>query len=128
MNYILTTQTESELYHHGIKGMRWGNRKDRTGSSDSKGKSLKPGIDPSHKKAHSKKKLKYMSDAELREINNRLNMETQYRNMTKTKSKGKKVVDAFCSTATTIAAVTAAYGTYKKVLGPIMEKMIKQAP
>lgn len=24
MNYILTTQTDNELYHHGVKGMRWG--------------------------------------------------------------------------------------------------------
>lgn len=28
MNYILTTQTESELYHHGVKGMKWGVRKE----------------------------------------------------------------------------------------------------
>ena len=26
MNYILTTKTEAELYHHGTKGMKWGQR------------------------------------------------------------------------------------------------------
>lgn len=26
MNYILTTKTEAELYHHGVKGMKWGQR------------------------------------------------------------------------------------------------------
>ena len=104
--------------------MRWGVRKDRGKSSGGK---QKRDVDPSYKKAHSKKKAKYMSDAELREVNNRLNMERQYHDMTKTKSKGKKAIDAFVSTATTIAAVTAAYGTYKKVAGPIIEKILKKS-
>lgn len=116
MNYILTTQTENELYHHGIKGMRWGVRR-----------KTKPTVDPSYKKAHSKKNPKYMSDNELREINNRLNAERQYRDMTKTKSKGKKVVDAFCSTASTVAAVTAAYATYKKVAAPIVYRIMNRS-
>ena len=83
-------------------------------------------VDPSYTKAHSKKSVKYMSDSELREVNNRLIAERNYTQMTKTKSKGKKVVDAFCSTATTLAAVTAAYGTYKKILGPKIQKLITE--
>ena len=27
MNYLLLTQTDNELYHHGIKGMHWGIRR-----------------------------------------------------------------------------------------------------
>lgn len=104
---------DNELYHYGVLGMKWGVRRS---------KKSKPSIDPSYKKAHSKKKLKYMSDNELREVNNRLNLEKNYRDLTRTKSRGKAALDAFVSTAGTVAAVMGAYGTYKK-LG---EKIIKQ--
>ena len=103
-----------ELYHYGVLGMRWGVRR-------SKGN--KQTIDPSYKKAHAKRKLKYTSDSELREINNRLNAERQYKDLTRTKSKGKAAVNAFVGTAGTITAVMGAYNTYKKYCGPILKKI-----
>lgn len=115
---------DNELYHYGVLGMKWGVRRSRSNSSGSKkrSKKSKPSIDPSYKKAHSKNKIKYMSDSELREVNSRLNAEKQYRDLTRTKSIGKSALNAFVSTAGTVAAVMGAYGTYKK-LG---EKIIKQ--
>ena len=118
---------DNELYHYGVLGMRWGVRKSKSGSSGfgKRSKRSKLTVDPSYKKAHSKKKLKYMSDNELREINNRLNAERQYKDLTRTKSRGKKAVDAFVSTAGTVAAVMGAYKTYKKYGGEILNKIGK---
>lgn len=111
MNYIL--MTNDELKHYGIPGMKWGVRRNRVAVSTKKKKTQE--IDPSYAKAHSKKKVKYMSDAELREVNNRLNMEQTYRNMTKRKSAGEKAVNAFIKTAGTLTAIAGAYATYKTV-------------
>lgn len=108
----------NELYHYGVLGMKWGRRK-ASKISNSR-------IDPSYKKAHSKKKVKYMSDNELREVNNRLNLEKNYRDLTRTKSMGKTAVDTFISTAGTIAAVAGAYKTYKKYGAPIAKKVLNK--
>lgn len=116
----------NELYHYGILGMKWGVRRSRTGSSSSgKRYRSKPAVDPSYKKAHTKKKIKYMSDNELKDINKRLNLEKNYSDLTRKKSKGKAVVDTFVSTAGTIAAVAGAYGTYKKYVSPMLKKIGK---
>ena len=119
---------DNELYHYGVLGMRWGVRKSKSGSSGfgKRSKRSKLTVDPSYKKAHAKKKLKYMSDNDLREINNRLNAERQYKDLTRTKSKGKAAVDAFVSTAKTIAAVAGAYKTYKKYGAPIAKKVLNK--
>ena len=116
---------ENELYHYGVLGMKWGVRRSKSGSisSGKSSKRSKLAVDPSYKKAHAKKKLKYMSDNDLREVNNRLNLEKNYRDLTRTKSRGKSAVDAFVSTAGTIAAVAGAYKTYKKYVGPMLKKI-----
>lgn len=116
---------ENELYHYGVLGMKWGVRRSysTSGGYKKRSKKSKPIIDPSYKKAHTKKKLKYMSDDELREVNKRLNLEKNYRDLTRTKKKGKAVVDAFVGTAGTIAAVMGAYGTYKKYGGKLLNKI-----
>lgn len=117
---------KNELYHYGVLGMKWGVKRSRSGSSSSGKRSRnKPTVDPSYKKAHTKKKLKYMSDNELKEINKRLNLERNYKDLTRTKSRGKKAVDAFVSTAGTIAAVAGAYKTYKTYVGPLLKKIGK---
>lgn len=118
----------NELYHYGVLGMKWGVHRSKSGSSSSgkRSRGHKSAIDPSYKKAHSKKKLKYMSDNDLREINNRLNAERQYKDLTRTKSRGKSAVDAFVSTAGTIAAVAGAYKTYKKYGAPIAKKVLNK--
>ena len=97
---------ENELYHFGIKGMRWGVRRyqNQDGSLTNAGKKrLKKGHasneenDSSNKsstKSSSTKTVEDMSDDELRQAINRLQLEQQYKNLSpKNVSKGKKFVD-----------------------------------
>ena len=116
-----------ELYHHGVKGMKWGVRRSpsqlghKTGTKRKK-KPSEP-IHEDYKKAHSKKSVSSMSDAELRNRNNRLQMERQYAQLTKKNSKGKKIVSGLIATAGTIAAAEGAYKTYKRVGNQILDKL-----
>lgn len=106
-----------ELYHYGVLGMRWGIRRSKSGSSKLFGKKRKnePEIHDDYKKAHDKKSVKSMSDAELKARNNRLQMERQYATMTKKTSKGKAIVKSVIAAAGTIAAAETAYKTYSRI-------------
>lgn len=118
----MTTELEDFFEHHGIKGMRWGVRRDRSRVSTSSktpektgtGKastSAKPATKtvstskasstpakPSTPDAPSKPGVKELSDAELRAAIDRLNMEKQYSQLTATpaatrkQNEGKRVV------------------------------------
>ena len=71
------------LIHYGILGMKWGRRKSQSTSSTN------------HKSGEAKRsnKVKNMSDAELRARVNRLQLEKQYRDLSKGDvSKGRKFV------------------------------------
>lgn len=100
----------SELMHYGIKGMRWGVRRKRTSHED-------------YQKAHNKKSVREMSDKELRERNNRLQMEQQYAQLTKKKNRGKKIVATIVAGAATINALAGAYNTYKKYGNMALDKV-----
>ena len=127
--------TYDELKHYGIKGMKWGVRRfqnadgsltadgrKRYGSEDMRnvkkqvdnGKNVVDGVKRSKAKAAEKrteKKIKddlsQMSDQELRDIVNRLNMEERYMQVMKSrdvvtgKSKVDKILD-YAGTALTI--------------------------
>jgi hypothetical protein len=107
----------NSLSHWGIKGMKWGRRRYQNpdGSLTPEGK--KRYGDDSHedyRRAHDNKSIKQMSDKELQARNNRLQMEQNYKRLTQKTGTGKKLVNAFVSTAGTITAVAGAYATYKK--------------
>lgn len=91
----------NELRHYGVLGMKWGKRKARNTHND-------------YKNAHNKKHVSEMSDQELRNRNNRLQMEQQYKQLTKKTNHGKKVVNSLIAAAGTIASAERAYSTYKK--------------
>lgn len=65
------------LAHYGVKGMKWGVRHDRQRTSRRKDRRSeeRKQIDAIRK---SKKKAKNMTNEELRQITQRLNMEAQY--------------------------------------------------
>lgn len=96
----------NELYHHGVKGMKWGVRRTpaQLGHKTSTSKKTKSGIFGFQKKKKQvkkadtsepkKKSVKEMSDSELREAISRMQLEQQYKNLSpKHVSTGKKAVD-----------------------------------
>ena len=105
--------SDNYLAHYGVLGMKWGVRKDKTKGGLRKRKSTP--VHDDYRKAHSGKSVKSMSDSELRSVNNRLQMERQYYELTRKASKGKKVVNALIKTAGTIAAAETAYKTYNRI-------------
>lgn len=73
------------LYHHGVKGMKWGVRRDRKKSG---GRQSRRAM-----RAAEAEKVHKMSDAELRARINRIQMEKQYAQLTKKEvSAGRKFV------------------------------------
>lgn len=80
------------IYHHGVKGMKWGVRK-----AEKKEYKQKKRQNPSARKAYNKKttrrqKVKYtdiqnMSTKELQDRVNRMNLERQYASLLKTQKK-----------------------------------------
>lgn len=115
----------NSLSHWGIKGMQWGRRRYQNpdGSLTPEGKKRYDGPHDDYRRAHDKKSVKQMSDRELRERNNRLQMERQYADLTKKKGTGKKIVNTFVSTAGTITAVAGAYATYKTLANNGIDKI-----
>ena len=99
----------NELYHYGVLGMKWGIRKDRRGSVGSSKKKTGE-VEKYHedyKRAHSKKRVSSMSDAELRSRLNRLQMEQQYRKLSSEKiGRGKSFMKKAVTAGATVASVT----------------------
>lgn len=97
-----------ELMHYGVQGMRWGVRK-RIATTRSGGRKSSGPSHPDYKRAHDKKSVNQMSDGELRERNNRLQMEKQHKELTKKVSKGKKILSTVLTAATTAMTIATIY-------------------
>lgn len=110
-----------EIYHYGIKGMKWGIRRKRK-------KITKDDYHQDYKKAHDKESVKTMSDNDLRNKLNRLRMEKEYKKLSRESTrKGSEFVNNVIKTGTTIATLTTTaltiYGNYGKISGIVKKYM-----
>ena len=68
----------NELYHYGVKGMKWGVRKDRSKSSGGSRRKESWSDDAREASTIKKKKVKQMSNSELKKLNERTRLEQEY--------------------------------------------------
>lgn len=96
---------EDYLCHHGVKGMKWGVRKDRKKTSviPRKKKTIKKNQNGIKKAISSKKKttsIKKLSDQELQNKVRRLQLEKQYRDLKRDEvSAGRKILGEILKTS-----------------------------
>lgn len=125
-----------ELYHFGVKGMKWGVRHDkkRSGSLRSRKTKRVASEDYTRSRDIMKKKPYEMSNRELQEANKRLQLENNYKN--NYNDIGKKIVDRFEQTsvqkiADMAAGAVIAYGAAKggsllKQYGPTLLNTVRR--
>lgn len=112
----------NELKHYGVLGMRWGRRKGASSTTPTTPRN--PSKDHVRKSQLKKKKISEMTNDELKEITSRLQLEKQYKDLTRTDvTPGKKfVMDVLATTAKTTAT---AYATKYAAKGA--ERLIKKS-
>lgn len=122
------------LMHYGIKGQKWGIRRyqneDGTRTAAGKKREQYNSNHEDYDKAHTTKSVKTMSDAELRNRLNRLQMEKQYKQLSSTGVKrGKDFVSKSLKVPTGVATATTTaltiYNNYGKIK-TIVNEMIKK--
>lgn len=124
----------NELMHYGILGMKWGirrtpeqlGRKSKSNSKENEKYNSKNSkkITKSSSNSSSKKSVKDMSDAELREKINRLQLEKQYKDLTKSDAQSSKakafVADVLEKSGKNVATQLTTY-----VIGTAVNKAFK---
>lgn len=81
-----------ELAHFGIKGMKWGVRKNRSASrvGSSKSQSFLSKDEPTTSEWHRSRRFDHLSNKDLKARINRIEMEKKYRDLTMTKSERRR--------------------------------------
>lgn len=106
------------LWHWGIKGMKWGVRRyqNQDGTLTAEGKKRYQQDDhPDYTRAHEKKSVRELSDAELNAKINRLQKEKQYQSLVTEPSKIKKAIAIAGTTAAALGTISTLYNNYNAV-------------
>lgn len=109
---------QDELWHWGIKGMKWGVRRyqNQDGTLTAEGKKRYQQDDhPDYTRAHEKKSVRELSDAELNAKINRLQKEKQYQSLVTEPSKIKKAIAIAGTTAAALGTISTLYNNYNAV-------------
>lgn len=109
---------QDELWHWGIKGMKWGVRRyqNQDGTLTAEGKKRYQQDDhPDYTRAHEKKSVRELSDAELNAKINRLQKEKQYQSLVTEPSKIKKTIAIAGTTAAALGTISTLYNNYNAV-------------
>ena len=124
---------ENELYHFGIKGMRWGVRRYQNPDGSltnagkkrlSKGHTSNEETDSSNKSKT--KTVKEMSDDELSQAITRLQLEEKYKSLSpKNVSKGKEFVDTVANDVLKPAAIDIGKQVAKSLMVKGVNSLIK---
>lgn len=127
-----------ELYHFGIKGMKWGVRHDKKSSGSSRSRKTKRVSSEEYIRSREimKKKPNEMSNRELQELNTRLQLESTYKNNRTNMNVGHKIVNRFQQTSIQkvsdmAAGAVIAYGVAKggsllKQYGPTLLNTLRR--
>jgi hypothetical protein len=111
------------ISHYGIKGMKWGVRKDRTKRREKKRANYAEDYVQTRKLKS--KGYKNLSNRELKDLTRRLNLEKQYRELIVSDySKGMEFVKGVLAAGTTIASI---YALSTTPLGRDIKNAIKKA-
>ena len=107
-----------EIYHHGVKGMKWGVRKEVVSTIGKTSRKTADKFGNNYKLRTSSKalaKAKTMSDEELRKVASRLELENRYVNA-RTAQAGKSKINSLLSTIGTMSAAAVGVMTvYEKI-------------
>lgn len=130
-NYILTS--DGELYHWGVKGMKWGVRRyqNKDGSLKPAGKKRRKDTsnwseDAKEAARIKKKKVNEMSNAELQKLNNRQNLERQHAQLNP--GAVRRGIAAVAATAAFMGTILKVYNNSDKMVAAgkrIADKVLK---
>jgi len=118
-------QIDDFLAHYGVKGMRWGVRRDRDGGKGSVDKhSSTPSADHIQARAAASKSVSSLSNQELKVLVERMNLESQYNRLSSGNNNGAK---AFVQKALQNAAQNYVQSLAQRVLTSTGEALLKLA-
>lgn len=103
-----------EIYHHGIKGMRWGIRKDKTRLGRKRDKTKDWSDDAKSASKLGAKNIKQLSNSELKKLNERARLEQEYSRLNP--SAVKRGVAVAAGLVGTMGTAVALYNTGSQIV------------